>query len=321
MKKGWIALGITCVVLLGGCGGKTNNKQETSKSEVNQSNNKTETKAKQSSEKKEWSKEFFSEFADNYKLTKEQGIKRAEKDYTAQIEKEVGSITKNSNSIQEEMKYIEQLSGKYESLTAELDLPQQPMNIAAKWRFCVWDTELNSLWGRMKKSLNATTKNRVLTNLRKWNAMKDKAATLGNPREVEGGSMYSLVYTIEKTAFTRNKTYYLANEYAKSLDQSFEMPEYDECKTFVNDKGTKKIREYLAIYKDMEKENRINLLIDDIQFEGTYQKKDNKLSFVSDDGSLCGTVEYTRDSATFVVQTSTNNSVSIGKKYEFDFAF
>ena len=66
--------------------------------------------------------------------------------------------------------------------------------------------------------------------------------------------MYSLVYTIEKTAFTRNKTYYLANEYAKSLDQSFEMPEYDECKTFVNDKGTKKIREYLAIYKDMEKE-------------------------------------------------------------------
>ena len=321
MKKGWIALGITCVVLLGGCGGKTNNKQETSKSEVNQSNNKTETKAKQSSEKKEWSKEFFSEFADNYKLTKEQGIKRAEKDYTAQIEKEVGSITKNSTSIQEEMKYIEQLSGKYESLVAELDLPQQTMNRAGGWCFCVWDTELNSLWGRMKKSLNATTKNRVLNNLRKWNAMKDKAATLGNPREVEGGSMYSLVYTIEKTAFTRNKTYYLANEYAKSLDQSFEMPEYDECKTFVNDKGTKKIREYLAIYKDMEKENRINLLIDDIQFEGTYQKKDNKLSFVSDDGSLCGTVEYTRDSATFVVQTSTNNSVSIGKKYEFDFAF
>ena len=321
MKKGWIALGITCVVLLGGCGGKTNNKQETSKSEVNQSNNKTETKAKQSSEKKEWSKEFFSEFADNYKLTKEQGIKRAEKDYTAQIEKEVGSITKNSNSIQEEMKYIEQLSGKYESLVAELDLPQQTMNRAGGWCFCVWDTELNSLWGRMKKSLNATTKNRVLNNLRKWNAMKDKAATLGNPREVEGGSMYSLVYTIEKTAFTRNKTYYLANEYAKSLDQSFEMPEYDECKTFVNDKGTKKIREYLAIYKDMEKENRINLLIDDIQFEGTYQKKDNKLSFVSDDGSLSGTVEYTRDSATFVVQTSTNNSVSIGKKYEFDFAF
>ena len=59
MKKGWIALGITCVVLLGGCGGKTNNKQETLKSDVNQSNNKTETKAKQSSEKKEWSKEFF----------------------------------------------------------------------------------------------------------------------------------------------------------------------------------------------------------------------------------------------------------------------
>ena len=321
MKKGWIALGITCVVLLGGCGGKTNNKQETSKSEVNQSNNKTETKAKQSSKKKEWSKEFFSEFADNYKLTKEQGIKRAEKDYTAQIEKEVGSITKNSTSIQEEMKYIEQLSGKYESLVAELDLPQQTMNRAGGWCFCVWDTELNSLWGRMKKSLNATTKNRVLNNLRKWNAMKDKAATLGNPREVEGGSMYSLVYAMERSDFTRNKAYYLANEYANSLNQSFEMPEYDECKTFVNDKGTKKIREYLAIYKDMEKENRINLLIDDIQFEGTYQKKDNKLSFVSDDGSLSGTVEYTRDSATFVVQTSTNNSVSIGKKYEFDFAF
>ena len=321
MKKGWIALGITCVVLLGGCGGKTNNKQETSKSEVNQSNNKTETKAKQSSEKKEWSKEFFSEFADNYKLTKEQGIKRAEKDYTAQIEKEVGSITKNSTSIQEEMKYIEQLSGKYESLVAELDLPQQTMNRAGGWCFCVWDTELNSLWGRMKKSLNATTKNRVLNNLRKWNAMKDKAATLGNPREVEGGSMYSLVYAMERSDFTRNKAYYLANEYANSLNQSFEMPEYDECKTFVNDKGTKKIREYLAIYRDMGNENRINLFIDDIQFEGTYQKKDNKLTFVSDDGSLCGTVEYTRDSATFVVQTSTNNSVSIGKKYEFDFAF
>ena len=321
MKKGWIALGITCVVLLGGCGGKTNNKQETSKSEVNQSNNKTETKAKQSSKKKEWSKEFFSEFADNYKLTKEQGIKRAEKDYTAQIEKEVGSITKNSTSIQEEMKYIEQLSGKYESLVAELDLPQQTMNRAGGWCFCVWDTELNSLWGRMKKSLNATTKNRVLNNLRKWNAMKDKAATLGNPREVEGGSMYSLVYAMERSDFTRNKAYYLANEYANSLNQSFEMPEYDECKTFVNDKGTKKIREYLAIYRDMGNENRINLFIDDIQFEGTYQKKDNKLTFVSDDGSLCGTVEYTRDSATFVVQTSTNNSVSIGKKYEFDFAF
>ena len=154
MKKGWIALGITCVVLLGGCGGKTNNKQETLKSDVNQSNNKTETKAKQSSEKKEWSKEFFSEFADNYKLTKEQGIERAEKDYTAQIKKEVGTITKNSNSIQEEIKYIEQLSGKYESLVAELDLPQQTMNRAGGWCFCVWDTELNSLWGRMKKSLN-----------------------------------------------------------------------------------------------------------------------------------------------------------------------
>ena len=59
MKKGWIALGITCVVLLGGCGGKTNNKQETSKSEVNQSNNKTETKAKQSSEKKSGQKSFL----------------------------------------------------------------------------------------------------------------------------------------------------------------------------------------------------------------------------------------------------------------------
>lgn len=140
----------------------------------------------------------------------------------AEDEQADGIIVEKENeveSIQEEIARIEKQSVEHCDIDSS-NMGQQQMNQhSAEW-YKIWDDELNSLWSRLSKELDAETKAKVLEEQRAWIKRKEgnaKAAGI----EALFGSLQPLLESETAAEMTRARVYVLASYLAEVRGEDF----------------------------------------------------------------------------------------------------
>lgn len=249
-------------------------------------------------------------------------------DYTEDIEADVGYIVSCSASLQEELKNIEKVIQKYNSL-AEAAQTQGEMSISSKWFFIIWDTELNSIWDRFSNSADQQTRENVLADQRNWIDMKEEAVLENVGFSEENGSMYPLLVNSFLGEITKNRTYVLANELAKIKGESFIMPEKSaKYGFFVDNQETGNIYSSMITRKGESGDDEAVISIYRLtEFQGTFVDNENgELSFTSNDADtriVKGIIKINGwDGASFTVTEAPEGYViSAGEEFYFPFAF
>jgi uncharacterized protein YecT (DUF1311 family) len=124
-----------------------------------------------------------------------------------------------SESLQDELARIETLSAAYENADWG-SMGQQDMNqLTAEW-YKLWDDELNSLWSRLKETLDEKTMKSVLEEQRAWLTRKDENIK-GAGAAAYGGSLQSQLENSTAEEMTRARAYILAGYLADAKNESF----------------------------------------------------------------------------------------------------
>lgn len=246
-------------------------------------------------------------------------------DYSEDIKTEVEYAVSASASLQEELENMEKIITKYYSL-AEAAQTQGEMNVSSQWPFYIWDTELNSLWGRFSDLANQQTKEEILTEQRKWIAMKEEVTLESIGSAEEGGSIYPLLQNSFLEEITRNRAYFLANELAKVKGESFVMPEKSaKYGVFVDNQGTDSVYSSLILRESMnEKDEAVISIYREGGIQGSFVDNGNgELAFTSDDGCIKGIIKINGwDGANFTVTETAEGAVfAVGREFEFPFVF
>ena len=246
-------------------------------------------------------------------------------DYTEDIIADVNYAVSESSSLQEELKNIDKIIEKYNVL-AESALTQMEMNIASRWFYMIWDTELNNLWSRFSARADQDTKERVLEEQRNWIAMKEEITLMSLGSREENGSMYPLLVNALWEDNTKNRAYVIASELAKLEGEPFTMPELSaKYGLFVDNQGTGSVYSSLITRQGWEGEDEAIISIYRLgQIEGTFIDCGNgKLDFTSDDGDIKGIIQINGwDGATFdITETIGEGIFSVGETFEFPFVF
>jgi len=87
-------------------------------------------------------------------------------------------------------------------------LTQVDMNLKSQELYELWDDALNYLWGELKDSLPEEEFSKLLDVQRIWITEKEKSVEDAG-KEVEGGSLYSLVVNMEAAKITEERVYEL----------------------------------------------------------------------------------------------------------------
>lgn len=246
-------------------------------------------------------------------------------DYTEDIKVDVAYVVSNSSSLQAELKNIDTITKKY-TLLAESAQTQGEMNTASQWLYVIWDTELNSLWSRFSRLAAQGMKEMVFEEQKNWIAMKEEVTLMSIGSQEENGSMYPMLVNSLWEEKTKNRAYFIANELAQIKGESFTMPEASaKYGLFADNQGTGDVYSLLITQQSWDGEDEAIISVHGLGgIEGSFIDNGNgNLDFVSDDGSIKGTIQINGwDGATFEV-TETIGAVpfSVGEKFEFPFAF
>lgn len=87
-------------------------------------------------------------------------------------------------------------------------LTQTEMNIKSQELYAIWDGALNDLWSEVKMTVSEEEFEQLLEEQRLWIAEKERAVEEAG-KEVEGGSMYSLVVNMKAAELTEERVYEL----------------------------------------------------------------------------------------------------------------
>ena len=130
-------------------------------------------------------------------------------------------------SIEEEIARIEEQSREHCAIDTS-NMVQLEMNYhSAQW-YQLWDDELNSLWSRLSKELDADTKAKVLEEQRAWIKRKEGNVVAAGV-QAWGGSLRPLLESDKAAEMTRARVYVLANYLADVRNESFTIsPEIQE---------------------------------------------------------------------------------------------
>jgi uncharacterized protein YecT (DUF1311 family)/predicted small lipoprotein YifL len=129
------------------------------------------------------------------------------------------SADNGSESIQDELARIESESADYENADWG-SMGQQDMNqLTAEW-YKLWDDELNSLWSRLKDTLDDETMTSVLQEQREWLTRKDENIK-GAGAAAYGGSLQPQLENSVAEEMTRARAYILAGYLADAKGESF----------------------------------------------------------------------------------------------------
>lgn len=107
--------------------------------------------------------------------------------------------------------YLTSVKEQGDAINASLEndiLTQQEMNRKAEELYKLWDDALNHVWGVLKDSLPDEEFAQLLDEQRTWIDAKEKAVEEAG-KEVEGGSIYSLVVNREAASLTEERVYEL----------------------------------------------------------------------------------------------------------------
>lgn len=122
-------------------------------------------------------------------------------------------------SIEEEIARIEEQSREHCAIDTS-NMVQVEMNYhSAQW-YELWDNELNSLWSRLSKELDADTKAKVLEEQRAWIKRKEGNVVAAGVQAL-GGSLRPLLESETAAEMTRARVYVLANYLADVRNESF----------------------------------------------------------------------------------------------------
>ena len=125
-------------------------------------------------------------------------------------------------SIRDEMVEVESKSLEFEN--ADWDIPQQEMNAKADEWYVLWDSELNSLWSRLKNELSEDELAPILEEQRSWIDRKTKNV-IGAGFAAYGGTLRPLLESSKAEEMTRVRAYVLAEYLAKAKGEDYTMPE------------------------------------------------------------------------------------------------
>lgn len=124
-----------------------------------------------------------------------------------------------TESIQDEIARIEKQSVEHCAIDSS-NMPQQEMNYhGAQW-YQLWDDELNSLWSRLSKELDADTKAKVLEEQRAWIKRKEGNVVASGVQALFG-SLQPLLESETAAEMTRARVYVLAGYLAEVRGEDF----------------------------------------------------------------------------------------------------
>lgn len=245
-------------------------------------------------------------------------------DYDSEIKFAVQNAVVESSSYAEEFKNIDAIAEHITSRRKDSE-NQVEMNMAASYYFKVWDYELNDLWGRFSDGVDEQTKEKVLADQRNWNSMKENAVLEALGPAEEGGSIYPVLYYDLLENSTRTRCYFIAKEFAAFKGVDFVMPAKEVTGMYIDNQETGKIYGSLFVSEGWESGYDCKISIYRTgELEGSIEEAagDAKLSFVSYDDAVKGTITYGWDGATFeVTEVNGDSIVSVGDVYEFPFVF
>ena len=128
-------------------------------------------------------------------------------------------VEAEGTSIQDEIARVEEQSFEIENADWG-SMGQQQMNqLSAQW-YQLWDDELNSLWSRLSKELDAETKAKVLDEQRAWIKQKEGNVTAAGLQAL-GGSLQPLLENTTAKNMTRARVYILAGYLADVRNEDF----------------------------------------------------------------------------------------------------
>ena len=87
-------------------------------------------------------------------------------------------------------------------------LTQMDMDVKSQELLKIWDNALNYLWGELKNSQSEEEFSKLLDEQRAWIEEKEKAVEEAG-KEMEGGSLYTLVVNLEAASITEERVYEL----------------------------------------------------------------------------------------------------------------
>ena len=121
--------------------------------------------------------------------------------------------TEAETSIESELQKIEEKAAAMQEDLSSGELTQQEMNTLSLQLYQLWDNELNSIWSRLKETLDEDTMTTLTQEERDWIKTKDSAVEEAG-KDAEGGSLQPLLENDKAAELTRNRVYELA-EYLK----------------------------------------------------------------------------------------------------------
>lgn len=121
--------------------------------------------------------------------------------------------TTSDVSIESELQKIEEKAAAMQEDLSSGELTQQEMNTLSLQLYQLWDNELNSIWSRLKETLDEDTMTTLTQEERDWIKTKDSAVEEAG-KDAEGGSLQPLLVNDKAAELTRNRVYELA-EYLK----------------------------------------------------------------------------------------------------------
>lgn len=107
--------------------------------------------------------------------------------------------------------YIKSVKEKSDRIKVSLEndeLTQTEMNIKSQELYELWDGALNDMWSELKLSLSEEEFSKISDEQSTWSAEKEKSVEEAG-KEVEGGSLYSLVVNMEAAKITEERVYEL----------------------------------------------------------------------------------------------------------------
>ena len=126
----------------------------------------------------------------------------------AEADSQIETEQNNISSYDDYMASITEQSDILKTSLEQEILTQQDMNLKSEELYELWDDALNYLWGKLKESLPEDEFSKLLDEQRIWISEKEKNVEEAG-RDVEGGSMYSLVVNMEAAKITEERVYEL----------------------------------------------------------------------------------------------------------------
>lgn len=129
--------------------------------------------------------------------------------YNEAMEEGFSSAEATTSEIDEELADIASQSDALEQRMETEDLTQTELNEISAQNYQLWDDELNSIWSRLKETLDDSTMEELTSGERKWISNRDEEMQAAGA-DYEGGSMQQMVESDKGAELTKERVYELA---------------------------------------------------------------------------------------------------------------